>query len=335
MRRDKARPRRVLLLALGLFVTSQLALGLWLDHVAPLFRFTSLRAVLARLERGGIHPEIVVLGSSRLEGALHEGEAARLGVRGLFNAALPAGDPTAQEAVLQSLIASGVRPRRVIVEVCPEFFTRTNFCAGWNALRLHRWTDLPVHLDQIVATHQLGRVLAARFFPVYAYRELFWQELHGSVGPWQTRRLPLTDPPPSRWQELPPEPLAFCQSPEQAAAIVAGGQHAGRAWLRNDRLEPLNVAALERLIATARQLGAEVWLMTPPLSTPHRQQYTAAIESAYQELLAGTGCRHLDCRDWMEDQYFVDSHHLHPEAGRLFTWRWLREVWRPAEQNQP
>ncbi|MFQ3592085.1 MAG: hypothetical protein SNJ82_02720 [Gemmataceae bacterium] len=330
MRRDKHRPRRVLFLALVLFLLSQLALGLWLDHAAPLFRFTSLRAVLARLESSGIQPDTVVLGSSRLEGAIQEREAVLFGVLSLFNAAVPAGDPTAQEAVWERLLAAGVRPRRVIVEVCPEFFTRANFCAGWNALRLHRWADLPRHLDQILATHQLGRVITARLVPVYSYRDLFWQELRGSVGPWEARPLALAAAPTTHWQEPALEPIQIHQTPQQAAAVVAGGQHAYRSWLKNYRMQSINVVALHRLIAKARRLGAEVWLMTPPLSLAHRQHYTPEIESAYQALLAGTGCRHLDCRDWMEEEHFVDSHHLSLEAGRLFTRRWLREVLRPS-----
>jgi hypothetical protein len=333
MLRNKHRPRRLLLLAVGLFVLSQLALGLWLDHGAPLFRFTSLRAVLARLESRGTQPDTLILGSSRLEGAIQEREAALLGATGLFNAALPAGDPTAQEAVLDRLIAAGARPRRVIVEVCPEFFTRTNFCAGWNGLRLHRWTELPRHADQIAATNQLGRVAAARLVPIYSYRDLFWQEMRGGVGPWEARPLPLRESPPARWTDAPLEPIVVQQTPEQAAAVIAGGHHAGRSWLRNYRVEPVNVEALDRLLGKARRLDAEVWLVTPPLSRPHREHYGPEIESAYRELLAKTGCRHVDCRDWMGDKHFVDSHHLNLDSGRLFTRRFLKEIVRPADEG--
>lgn len=341
---NKNRPKRVLLMALGLFLMVQLGFGLWLDHVAPLFRFTSLRAILVRLQQCASQPETLVLGSSRLEGAFVEIEAARIGQVGLFNAAVPAGDPTAQEAVLNRLIASGIRPRRVWLEVSPEFFARTNFCAGWNGLRLHRWMDLPAHLDQIACTNQLGRVAASRFVPVYQYRDLIWQEFARNAN----RR---ADNPSS---SQPTKASGACQrpgkgeqgvstprlihlgktealthpaplTPQQVAVLTEGGRYAARAWLRDYRVDPLNVHALHRVLARCRELDAEVWLITAPVSSPHRAAYTPEIEAAYQELLAATGCRHIDCRDWMADGWFNDSHHLNAEGGIAFTRRFLRE----------
>ena len=333
MRRDKHRPRRVLLGALGLFALSQLALGLWLDHGAPLFRFASLRTVLLRLESRGTQPHLLVLGSSRLEGAFQEREAVLLGASGLFNAAVPAGDPTAQEAVLDQLRLAGVRPRRIVLEVCPEFFTRSNFCAGWNGLRLHRWADLPQHLDQIAVTNYLGRVATARLVPAYSYRDLFWQECRGGAGPWVAKPLELAPAPLARQQNTDREPIVVEQTPEQAAAMIQGAAHAKRAWLADFSVVSLNVEALDRLIAKAQALGAEVWLVTPPLSSPHRALYTPAIESAYQAILERTGCRHVDCRDWMGDEHFVDSHHLNLESGRLFTRRFFDEWMVPLEKE--
>jgi hypothetical protein len=59
------------------------------------------------------------------------------------------------------------------------------------------------------------------------------------------------------------------------------------------------------VLARCRRTGnAEVWLITAPVSSPHRAAYTPEIEAAYQELLAATGCRHIDCRDWMADGWF-------------------------------
>jgi hypothetical protein len=316
------------LLGLAFFCLSQFALGLWLDHGVPLFRFTSLRAVLHRLAQRSTQPDTIVLGTSRLEGGIVESEAAAFGWTGLFNAAVPAGDPIAQEAVLEQLIASGVRPRRLIVEISPDVFTRTNFCAGWNGLRLHRWADLPVHIDQIAATNMLGRVVTARLVPAYQYRDLIWQEFTAPPGPMQAVPLALAEAEPPQWTEPNLPPVNLEQTPEQAAAVVEGGRYAAKAWLRHYQVQRVNVAALHRLVERARQMGAEVWLVTPPLSSPHRANYTPDIESTYEHIITQTNCLHLDCRDWMPDTAFTDSHHLSPKGGQLFTRRFVREVQR-------
>lgn len=328
--RDKDRPRRVLLMALGMFVAAQLGFGLWLDHVAPLFRFTSLRALVARLTDRESPPEIVVLGSSRLEGAMVESEAARLALPGLFNAGVPAGDHTAQEAVLKRLIASGARPRRVLVELSPEFFVRTNFCAGWNGLRLHRWADLPDHIVQIAVTNQLGRVAAARLLPIYQYRDLIWKEIAGIAFP-AAGAGPTAEPKVETSRRVVnPHDIVPPQTPAQVATLAEGGRLVARSWLRDTRIDPVNIRALDRILAVCRDMGAEVWLITPPLSAPHRGTFNPELEASYQEIISATGCRHIDCRDWMADGWFHDSHHLRPEGGLAFTRRFAREVLLPA-----
>lgn len=321
--RDRNRPKRVLLMALGMFFAAQFGFGLWLDHVAPLFRFTSLRVLAGRLAGRATPVDTLVLGSSRLEGALVESEAARLGQPGLFNACVPAGDPTAQEAVMERLFASGARPRRVLVELSPEFFVRSNFCAGWNGLRLHRWTDLPAHIVQITVTNQLGRVATARLLPIYQYRDLIWKEIADASFPCpRVAQVPGTmgkHPVVSPSESIPP------QTPSQVATLAEGGRLVARAWLRYPSFDPVNMRALDRLLANCRKHGAEVWLVTPPLSAPHRGTFTPAIEANYQEVLAATNCRHIDCRDWMADGWFQDSHHLSPAGGLAFTRRFSRE----------
>ena len=326
--RDRNRPKRVLLMALAMFMAAQLGFGLWLDHVAPLFRFTSLRALVARLTDRESPPEIVVLGSSRLEGAMVESEVARLALPGLFNAGVPAGDPTAQEAVLKRLVASGARPRRVLVELSPEFFVRTNFCAGWNGLRLHCWADLPAHIVQIAVTNQFGRVATARLFPIYQYRDLIWKEIAATVFP---------SPPVARSSSagvnppvVNPNNIVPPQTPAQIASLAEGGRLVARSWLRDTRIDPVNIRALDRILVTCRDMGAEVWLITPPLSAPHRGTFNPELEASYQEIIAATGCRHIDCRDWMPDGWFHDSHHLRPEGGLAFTRRFAQEMLAPA-----
>jgi hypothetical protein len=216
----------------------------------------------------------------------------------------------------------------VLLEVSPEFFNWMNFCAGWNGIRLHRWHDLPRHLGQMAANPQRLQVIRSRLLPVYEFREQLWSELSGRRhGPLDAVPLEL-GPVPSRGTVDPGKlpPIAPSQTEEMRAAMLSGGRFAGTSWLRSYRVERLNVDALSRTIARCRALGCEVVLITPPLSSPHRVNYTPVIEEAYQGVLGATGCRHIDCRDWMADDHFMDSHHLTADGGRAFTRRFVAEV---------
>src|SRR6516164_5309467 len=92
---------RAALLGVGIvFVAVQLAAGLLLDWRGLAVRFPSAARVLAAAPRDGHGPDVLLLGSSRFE-QLSAGEAGVLLHRehpdadpeGVYNAAVPAGDP--------------------------------------------------------------------------------------------------------------------------------------------------------------------------------------------------------------------------------------------------
>jgi hypothetical protein len=99
--------------------------------------------------------------------------------------------------------------------------------------------------------------------------------------------------------------------------------------MRAYRIDPVNAAALARNVARCREFGCEVILLIPPMCSTHRAGFTPEIDAAAREMMLATGCRHVDTRDWMADEFFTDSHHLAPDGGRLFTRRLVREVLGP------
>lgn len=121
------RGRGALLGALAVFLFAQLAIGLLLDWRGIAVRFPSLAHVLDAAPRGNRGPDVVFLGTSRSQG-LHADEATALlrsehpdaGPIEVCNAAVPGGDPIAEDYVLERLIAQQSRPRLAVVEVGPD-----------------------------------------------------------------------------------------------------------------------------------------------------------------------------------------------------------------------
>ena len=116
----------------------------------------------------------------------------------------------------------------------------------------------------------------------------------------------------------------------QLAEVLRTGDGPSR-WLKHYSVGGNCPRSLERILALGQQRGFQVVLVAPPVTRSHRQAYTPQIEQAFQDYLAGVQrrypCRFVDCRDWMEDSLFVDSHHHRMEGGlyfsRLLTYRVL------------
>jgi hypothetical protein len=253
----------------------QLGFGLWLDHVAPLFRFTSfLRAILVRLQQLASQPETLVLGSSRLEGAFVEIEAARIGQVGLFNAAVPAGDPTGTGSRPQpaNRLGNTATWRRVWLEVSPELFAENQFLCGLEWASASSPDGPPLRASRSNCLYQSAWPGSGvnGSVPVYQYRDLIWQEFARNAN----RR---ADNPSS---SQPTKASGACQRPgkgEQGVStprlhrprknrgvetpcslnpstsgpsLTRGGRYAARAWLRDYRVDPLNVHALHRCVGS-------------------------------------------------------------------------------------
>ncbi len=118
--------------------------------------------------------------------------------------------------------------------------------------------------------------------------------------------------------------------PSELAAILRASEGPSR-FLRHFAIGGNCPACLEYLLSVCQERGFQVVLVAPPVAAVHRQGYTPPIESEFQRYLAGLQerypCRFVDCRDWLDDALFEDSHHQSEEGGRyfsrLFTYRVL------------
>jgi len=334
----------------GFFVAVQLIIGLVLDYAWPLLRFPSAAQVLATLPEDPGAVQVLFLGSSRFQVGIAADEIASLLERegrlarpfGVVNAAVPGGDLITAEFLLRKLLARGVRPRTLVLEISPETLNHYNEWLGFHVVRQLRWEHVPGYwLEACRAGHGM-RFLSARLFPLFQHREqlLEWvwatKQSTSAIGKPVPRQLARGPVP---WTQLLCPPKAKV-TPELRDWIQVTTDHQPRRWLRDYRIAGNSPAALERILAFCGLQDIRVLLVAVPVTTAHRETYTPAIEQAFQEYVANIqrrySCAFVDCRDWLEDGLYTDNHHLNPEGrlyfSRLLTYRSLLPWWqeRPA-----
>jgi hypothetical protein len=341
--RRRQRGRSVLLWGLGAFVALQLTASVLLDYVWPQLRFPPFFAQAERAGAFPVAPSIVCLGSSRCGCLLDEDEISDV-VRRLtgdvqaqfFNAAVPAGDLYVNEKLLYELLQRGMRPRYVLIELCPESVHQQNAWLTLHVGRQLRWDELPAYLLEVQRTGNALRLAGTRFLPLFALREQIRDHVasaaqgwygtfvgaEGAKAPRPVAVLP-TGPMPD-WTKLSADALRDTKAEPSADTKI--NLQAVAQELKAYRPGGNSALALERMVRRCREHGIEPILFGVPLSSAHRGYYTEAVERPYQEFLRAFaqrhGCRYVEYRDALPDQFFLDHHHA-SKAGRLLFSRRL------------
>jgi hypothetical protein len=354
MRRRRAgfgrRSRAALVWAAGLFVAIQLASGVVLDYLKPLVRFPTAKAVLAVAHQDPTPPTFAFLGSSRTGASIHYDvlnheltEPGKPTPRSV-SLAVPAGDAITMEFLLDRLIADGTVPTWAVMEVSPETVNAYN--TWWmplHVLRQLNWEHVPTHIGAAIKGNAAWPYLEARLVPTYTYRKQIIAETKVAVRDWLTK--PATQAAADGTQVVghdpAPMPLDWTdiiRAPTRNSDELIENSRVGSRTVIRKSLTPYEiggpvVAALERMLAKCRDHNIHVILLGIPTCSPHREEYTPAIESAYdaylQRLVAEYGCRYVDGRDWVPDGEFLDTLHVDVAGGRNFTRRLARDVLKP------
>lgn len=330
------RGRRTLLWCIAVFVGVQFLGGLLLDYRWPQVRFPMAAEKLARLRRLPRSPDIVCLGSSRLDGGFYAGEVQELLRRttgdtsiGVFNASIPAGDPVTADYMMERLLDEGIKPAVVVVEVSPETLARRNVWLGQHLLRQFTWMDVPQYFDDVCTAGCLNDLLRARLLPLSVHRREICRESYATLKVRSRRligsgdRLAAGTAPKDESRKLPP-----------SAEATFKGVRAARKRLADFRIGGSASESLERLIQRCRGGGIQVILVGVPVSTPHRDLYTPEIDAVYRNYLRRLTetyeCQFVDYRDRVPDSGFRDNHHVVPSGAVLFSRQLAGEVLAPA-----
>lgn len=343
------RAKATLFWAILFCLASQVALALYVeircaDFADPDFgiRLTLLRRALAASPG---RPLLVALGSSRTsDGFATDALQARQSDPAApltFNMGIQGTGPFKELLCLRRLLHAGIRPQYVVIEVLPGLL-------NVESEAIHR----PDYLPQDTV-YRKDLELCRRYMPERAWSyERQW--LLGEFFPGYSRRLLLLQQFAYDW--LPPDvsaaianlrsiltPLGWKPNPWQGDPYPQGVALARRTYaplLKYDAIPETTDRILRELLTLCRSEHIQVaGLVAMPEGRSFRALYAPATDHVVRQYLtslaADYGTNFIDARDWIDDQYFFDGHHLLRKGAEHFTARLWRKISSPSAREDP
>jgi hypothetical protein len=320
---------------------AHVGLNVALDTVAPQLRDPEYGHRVKRLAaidrtRGG-RPLVVALGSSRTQMGFSpadlgpgDGPAAPVA----YNMGQAGAGPLLQLLNLHRLLAAGVRPTAVLVEVLPPALAKDG--PAERALLPHvprlGSADLgrlaPYCDDPAVLRREWAKVRVA---PWHSLRFLLMSHALPGFLPWNRRvdfQWRMLDE--HGWSAYPFDPVPDDVRDRGTAAARKSYEET----LADFRVTPLMDRALRDVIRLCRAEGIRVGLYLLPEGPTFRGWYPPRTRAAVGEYLGGLsreyGVPVFDASDWLPDEgMFADSHHLLKPGARAFSRRFGAECLRP------
>jgi hypothetical protein len=353
LRRPISKARAVLLWAVLLFAAGQIALGLFVHRGHPELcdpAFTvRLHHLRDRLAEGSGRPLVVVLGSSRpalafcpslVRGAESTDEPQPI----LFNFAYVGSGPVREWMVLRRLLAEGVRPDWVLLEVWWPFLAQIGafneeqavFRADWD------WVDVPLLAG---CYHQswgaASRVMERHLTPAVHYRlGLLNRYASFLLSAESIRDLGISR---LEWCTLDKwggqTACAGPVPPEQQRRSLMASQAILDPVLRDFHISELSDRALHALLDECRSRGIKVALFVMPEHSSLRGCYTPRVKSVFYPYLARLRDDYqlpvIDARTWCRDEDFGDQFHLFTAGANAFSTRFGRDAYQPLLEGRP
>jgi hypothetical protein len=346
-RRRSARRNAIVAFTVGLAVVAvvQLAIG-WAIRTnrAPLRdpiytdKLETLRNHPGFATNTGEQPQrLLFIGSSRTLNGINAGAAEAELTKQLgrpvaaFNFASPGAGPVTNAVYLRRLLASGVKPSAVVIEVHPLLLaaqTEAPAEAAW-------FSPIRLRPDELLFVRQLGvpaKTPAAHgyrgwFLPLYEYRLPLIDRYVTSMS---TLTIPMGVQHLSdkhgyiRTMDVQPEdrPKMLERAHRQYTLLLAGFRPGG-----------CEVVALRDMLETCRTAGIRTALVLMPESSEFRSWYTepgwSQVTTLLTELSREFACPIFNGREWIPDVLTADGHHLTGPGADMFTDRLSREALAP------
>ena len=325
----------------------QSALSVVTDHWLPVLRDPEYGSKLAllrtRLAEEPGRELIVILGSSRSGYGFRPAVIEKADANScvpfstplIFNFAMTGSGPIMELLCLHRLLAAGIHPDRVIIEVLPANLHQEGkwgelkwLCVGrlgWDDVQLvSRFAEQPCQF-----WFDWWRAQAA---PGFTQRFGFMSRYAAGWLPWEARQDIWLGLDRSGWMIY---PNTILNGPQQHRALeFARQQYAGP--LEHYRITAVADRALRELLELCRQQHIAAMLLLMPEGTIFQSWYPPAARTEMDRYLACLSHCYdvplVDARSWLPDTAFFDSHHLHPDGATAFTQRFAREVLRPSSR---
>jgi hypothetical protein len=321
-------------------VAFAVALNYWHPtiHTGGIVKLDQLRRVAAQAPD---RPLLVMLGSSRTDGLF---QASRL--NGLptstgqpllaYNFGVPMYGAMREWYCLRQLVAAGIRPRLLLLEVVAPFVNESHkgLASEENWIR-PQWLDLSELLFLRGYVRCPGPMCAewlkSRLAPSYVFRWPLHTAVLQSSAPapspaWKEQHDP--------WGTLLPSCLGEADCARESEATRAVFVPSLQKFCLGDG----PVRALQDMLALCRREQIPVVLIVTPESSVFRSWYPPEAVATMQRLLGQLhdtwGVPVIDAREWLPDRDFIDGHHPLPEGSELFTRRLIEEL-RPMLVQSP
>jgi hypothetical protein len=339
-RRSARRARGALAWGLGAALSIQLFIALGVETWLPELRDPAYADKAARLrERTVSSPErpltVVMIGSSRtvfglrsktLEQPVSEG-VGRPAI--VFNFGMYGAGPVVNLMNFRRLLAEGIRPDLLLIEVLPPLLTDKKSAAEVNRLRPEQlwWSDLKL-LERY--GDENGRLRKewwlANLAPSYGHRYSIVSRVCAPYLSYRYRQDGFRDIDDSGWVE-PPERRNPAAVRERA---LQGAREEYHSYLKDFRLGEVGGGAIREQLELCRREGISAGLVLMPEGTEFRSWYQAAdwqaIEGFLTEVCQEYNVPVINAREWLPEEDFIDSHHMLPSGAERFTERLGREA---------
>jgi hypothetical protein len=349
---DMARKGRASLAwTLVLFVLVQTGAGLWLhrrhpDFCDPTYQFR-LERLKARLAEAPGRPLVLFLGSSRVANGFCPaaidpgglGEPAPV----VFNFGTLGAGPVRELMTLRRLLAEGIRPEWVFIEVFAPFWNdHGNYEERGPILKAEVYlSDLAV-LSRVYtqAWDNFPRMVSRNLVPFIHYRAELTDEYAPQLMTLHDRnQLRLAG---IHWKTL--DDWGWLPVPwPKASADVLPAHYEDARKVTQPELDKLTLTphtdwCIREMLGECRRRGIKTALMMLPESRVLRSWYgpeaLAKINGALVAYQAEYGPPLIDARDWLTDDGLVDFSHMTPEGAVAFSRRFGREVLPPLLRGQ-
>ncbi|HYH64459.1 MAG TPA: hypothetical protein VD866_07150 [Urbifossiella sp.] len=335
----RPRPRsirtEVLALAVG-FVVVQIALVVLIETRGPGIRDPNygrkLELLRARIREHPGRPVCLALGSSRMMNGLRPADLPPLHDAGgtpvtVFNFGIPMCGPLQEAITLERLLAEGVRPHWLVLEVTPALLGQAEEVDGVLPPERRSLSDLSVAHGSPGPTAYADWV-RARAVPTFTYRHALLSRALPAWVPWGSRLDYVFDKTDADgWTRLvPPEDPAVREWARTAEITRFGGF--ARCGVAASARE-----GFERLTRAVKAHDIRVLVVVMPEGSELREVYPAEqwaeFGRATDDLARDLGAVVVSAREWMPDAAFADGHHLLPDGAGVFTRRFGAEALAP------
>ncbi len=338
--------RRALLLGTVGFILLQVGMAVAMEHWLPQLRDPYYGQKAFRLRCRTVlmpssPPSVVMLGSSRVGYALRgqpveEHFSRELGQPVVvYNFGMPRAGPVMELICLRRLLAWGIRPSLLLIEVFPPLLGGGQEQPPLEARHL---AATRLSLSEILLLEQFGfpkkiyRHEWARSLPLvpwYAHRFAIMNMVSPELLPGQLRQLGDTGADSSGWW-LPQAPKP---TPERQRQLVNKACAYYGPELQHFCLCKATCRVLRKKLDICRQEGIPAALVLLPEATDFRNLYPSPAWTQIEAFLRRLGREFsvpiIDARRWVADEDFSDGHHLLPEGANVFTERLSRQVLMP------